>query len=202
MTDPKSKSEFVDMGEHKTHILVNDTRSRESKPALSAGFDLIEFISYKLYMGEIYVIAHNIRSALNVGSIFRTSDGVGVSNIYLTGHTPTPENPKVLKTSLGAEESVPWEKCYNIASLLKKLRNEKIQIVALELASGSIDYKKLKPRFPLALIVGNEVNGLSKNILKYADKIIAIPMYGRKESLNVSVAFGIVVYRIREFREK
>lgn len=152
-------------------------------------------------MKEIYVVIHNIRSALNVGSIFRTSDGAGVSKIYLTGYTPTPENPKVLKTALGAQNSVPWEKYYNIANLLKKLKNKKIQIVALEQTKNSIDYRKFsvrggKPHFPLALIVGNEISGLSDKILKYTDKIIAIPMYGQKESLNVSVAFGIAVYNI------
>jgi len=147
---------------------------------------------------EIYLILHNIRSAYNVGSIFRTADAAGVKKIYLCGYTPTPDNQKVVKTSLGAEKYVPWEYHKQTWQLLKKIKIKKIHIIALEQTKKSVDYRQFKPRFPLALVVGNEVKGLSKKILTYADKIIAIPMYGRKESLNVAVATGIALYKLIE----
>jgi len=147
---------------------------------------------------EVYLILHNIRSAYNVGSIFRTADAAGVKKVYLCGYTPTPDNQKVVKTSLGAEKYIPWEYYKQTWRLLKKLNANGIQIIALEQTKKSADYRQFKPRFPLALVVGNEVRGLSKKILAYVDKIIAIPMYGRKESLNVAVAAGIALYKLIE----
>lgn len=145
---------------------------------------------------EIYLILHNIRSAYNVGSIFRTADAVGVSKIYLCGYTPTPLDEKISKTALGAEKNIPWEQCKQTWRLLDNLKKEGIQIVALEQDQKAVDYRQFKPEFPLALVLGNEVSGLSKEILKYVDKIIAIPMYGQKESLNVGVAAGIALFKI------
>ncbi len=147
----------------------------------------------------MYLILHNIRSAYNVGSIFRTADAAGVDKIYVCGYSPTPADKKVAKTSLGAEKTVPWEYHKQTWQLLKKLKADGMQIVALEQTKKSVDYRRFKPKFPLALIVGNEVRGLSKKILAYADKIIAILMYGEKESLNVAVAAGIMMYKIREY---
>jgi len=147
---------------------------------------------------EVYLILHNIRSAYNVGSIFRTADAAGVKKVYLCGYTPTPDNQKVVKTSLGAEKYILWEYYKQTWRLLKKLNANGIQIVALEQIKKSVDYRRFKPRFPIALMIGNEVRGLSKKILTYADKIIAIPMYGRKESLNVAVAAGIALYKLIE----
>jgi len=147
---------------------------------------------------EIHLILHNIRSAYNVGSIFRTADAARVKKIYLCGYTPTPNNQKIAKTSLGAERYISWEYCKQTWQLLKKLKADGIQIVALEQIKRSENYRKFKPKFPMALMVGNEVKGLSKKILAYADKIIAIPMYGKKESLNVAVATGIALYKLIE----
>jgi len=155
---------------------------------------------------KFYLILHNIRSAYNVGSIFRTADGAGIEKIYLTGYSPAPavkDNPyktkaqKMLaKTALGAEKNVSWKKNKNLDVLIKKLKKEKFQVVALEQDETSVDYRKFKLKFPLALIVGNEVMGLDKRILKKCDQIIEIPMRGEKKSLNVSVATGIVGYKI------
>lgn len=150
---------------------------------------------------ELCLILHNIRSAYNVGSIFRTADGAGVAKIYLCGISPTPEDIKVLKTSLGTEKTVPWEYHKQTWRLLKQLKECGIKIIALEQTPRSIDYKKFKPKFPLAVLVGGEVKGLNKKILSYVDKIIEIPMYGKKESLNVAVATGIALYKIWEFRK-
>lgn len=148
--------------------------------------------------GRIYLILHNIRSLYNVGAIFRTADAAGVSKIYLTGYTPLP----AAKTALGAEKYVPWEKKRNVVKLVKMLKLMKVRVVALEQVKNAIDYRKFKPKFPLALVLGNEVHGLSKPLLKKCDKVIYIPIYGKKESLNVSVAAGVALFSlIRDLRD-
>jgi len=150
---------------------------------------------------------HNIRSAYNVGSVFRTADGAGVSKIFLTGYTPLPYNfqkevyptvaqKMIAKTALGAEKTVSWEKAGNVAQLFGKLKKEGVMIIALEQAKTSVCIDKFKPIFPCALILGNEVKGIDKKILKKTDAIVEIPMRGKKESLNVSVAAGIAIYSI------
>lgn len=145
---------------------------------------------------DFYIVCHNIRSRENVGSIFRTSDAFGVSKIYLTGYTPTPPHEKISKTALGAEKSVLWEKRKSVSALVEELKNKNIKIIALEQASRSVLLKKLKLRFPTALVLGNEVKGLSRSVLQSADAVVEIPMVGKKESLNVAVAFGIAAYHI------
>jgi len=155
----------------------------------------------------LFLILHSVRSAYNVGSIFRTADAAGINKIYVCGYSPTPDNKKVVKTALGAERLVPWEYHKQTWRLMEKLNppsprlrkgRGRVQIVALEQTKKSVDYRRFRPRFPMALVVGNEVKGLSKKILEYADKIIAIPMYGKKESLNVAVATGIAIFKIVE----
>lgn len=148
---------------------------------------------------KFYIICHNIRSRENIGSIFRTSDAFGVSKIYLTGYTPTPPHDKIFKTALGAEKWMPWEQRKSVSGLLKELKKKKVKIIALEQSSKSIPLEKFKPRFPMALIVGNEVRGLSRSTLQKADVAVEIPMLGKKESLNVAVAFGIAAYHVRQF---
>lgn len=147
-----------------------------------------------------YVIAHNIRSLYNVGSIFRIADAFGVAKIYLTGYTGTPGNElhrlRMQKSALGAEKWVQWEHEKSPMKLIKKLRSEGVKILALENARGAINIRKFKPKFPLALVLGEEVRGVSKAMLKLCDQIIEIPMLGKKKSLNVSVAFGIAAYRV------
>lgn len=156
-------------------------------------------------MGLI-VIAHNIRSAHNVGSIFRTADGVGVEKVYLTGYSPspakenvpylTPAQKMIAKTALEAEKHVSWQKISSIGRLLEKLKKDGLVIVALEQDEKSLDYRKFLPHSSVALIVGNEPKGIDGRVLKKCDAIIDIPMKGKKKSLNVSVAFGIAAYRI------
>ncbi len=151
---------------------------------------------------EIYLILHNIRSLHNVGSIFRTADAAGIRKIYLTGYTPAPTDrfgkirPEIAKTALGAEHTVEWQKYHDIGVLLKKLKKEKIRLIAAEQNSKAINYRKFKPSFPLSLIFGNEVRGISFQVLKKCDKIIEIPMKGGKESLNVSVSAGIILFSL------
>jgi len=151
---------------------------------------------------EIYLILHNIRSLHNVGSIFRTADCAGVKKIFLTGYTPAPVDifgktkNEIKKTALGAERTIDWEKYKDIGKLILKLKKQKIKIIALEQSQNSINYKKFRPEFPLALIVGNEVRGISKQILKKCDNTVEIPVAGKKESLNVAVAAGIILFEL------
>ena len=153
---------------------------------------------------KIYPILHNIRSTYNVGAIFRTADAIQIEKLYLTGYTPTPKtNPKEIhKTALRAENFVQWEKYKNISYLLKKFKKQNFQIIAIEQYHKSIPYYKFKPKENLVLIFGNEVRGLNKKILEKTDYILEIPMFGKKESLNVAVAFGIIVYHMRLFFNK
>jgi tRNA G18 (ribose-2'-O)-methylase SpoU len=154
-------------------------------------------------MKEIVAVIHNVRSLHNVGSVFRTADAAGVSKIYLCGITPAPLDrfgkirPQVAKVALGAEKTVPWERIPSpkaILSLLEKLKKEGYEVLAIEQSEGSVPYRKFKSPKKIALIMGNEVKGLPKSVLKTADKILEIPMRGKKESLNVSVAFGVAVF--------
>jgi tRNA G18 (ribose-2'-O)-methylase SpoU len=144
----------------------------------------------------VYIICENIRSIYNVGSIFRTADGLGVQKIFLCGYTGTPDHPKLNKTALGAEKVIPWESHKQAWRLVEKLKKEGVQIVALEKTATSIDIRKFKPKFPLALIVGNEVDGVSPTVLKRCDKVVHIPMVGIKSSFNVASSFGIGVWEI------
>lgn len=148
---------------------------------------------------ELFVICHNVRSRHNVGSIFRTADAAGFSKIFLCGITPAPPHRDIEKVSLGAEKYVKWEKSKDAWRVIKRLKKENFQIISLERVIGSARYDKFKSsKKSIALIVGNEVNGLPKSILKRSDKIIYIPMMGKKESLNVSVAFGIAAYKLNK----
>lgn len=149
---------------------------------------------------EFFVIAHNMRSLYNVGSIFRTADAFGVSKIFLTGYTGRPDNElhrlRMSKSALGAEKWVAWEYQRSPIKLIKELKKQGVNIVALENGAQATPITKFKPKFPLALVLGEEVRGVSKALLRLCDKIIEIPMLGKKESLNVSVAFGVAAYRI------
>ena len=149
-----------------------------------------------------YIVCDNIRSLENIGSIFRTADALGINKIFLCGISGKPPNSKISKTALGAENWIPWEYHWQVWKVIEKLKKEKFLIVALEQTENSLSYNKFKPRFPIALVIGNEIKGVSKSVLKRADKIISLPMFGKKESLNVAVAFGIAGYEINKSRIK
>ncbi len=150
---------------------------------------------------EIFLLLHNIRSVYNVGAIFRTADAVGVSKIFLSGYTPAPvdrfNNPRkdFAKSALGSEHSVAWEYVKSPGTLISRLKKEEIQIISLEQVNNSVDYKKVKLTTKTLVIFGNEVTGVSASMLKESDVIAEIPMRGKKESLNVSVSAGIVLFR-------
>ena len=154
---------------------------------------------------EIILVLHNIRSAHNVGSIFRTADAAGVKKIYLCGITPTPldrfgrPRQDLAKVSLGAEKMVAWEYAKSASRLLGNLKKDGYKIFAVEQFPKSTPYHKFdikSKKLKAALVFGNEVRGLPPSVLKKADKILEIPMCGKKESLNVSVACGVTLFRL------
>ena len=153
-------------------------------------------------MKDLVIILDNIRSVHNVGSIFRTAETAGVSKIYCIGTTATPNDrfgnkrSDFAKVALGAEDLVAWEYALSGLSLVKKLRKDGYTIIALEQDKRSVSFRKIKLGKKNALIVGNEVGGVSKNLLKLSDQIAEIPMKGKKESLNVAVATGIMLFAI------
>jgi 23S rRNA (guanosine2251-2'-O)-methyltransferase len=156
-----------------------------------------------MFAQELYVVCHNIRSLYNVGSIFRTADAAAVTRLYLCGYTGHPPRREISKVALGAEKTVLWERHAQTWRLLERLKAGGVQIVALEnnIASPSTELYRFRPQFPVALLLGNEVSGLSPALLERADCIVHIPMYGQKESLNVAVACGIAVYELNRGRK-
>ena len=139
----------------------------------------------------------NIRSAHNVGAVFRTSDSAGIDHIYICGITPTPDIQKVAKTALGAEKTVSWSQHWNGVEVIKSAQENGKQVLSLECNAGSIslfDVFEDLPEIPTLLVLGNEKTGIDPEILSQCDQMICIPMMGQKKSLNVSVAFGIAVY--------
>lgn len=157
-------------------------------------------------MPGIFLICHNIRSLHNVGAIFRSAEVLGVSRLYLTGYTATPLDKlgkvrrEVAKTALGAEETVSWKRVSQIGPLLATIRRQGIQVVALENVKDAVPLHRFRPRYPVALVLGNEVRGLSRAVLSRADAVVRIPSYGRNESLNVAVACGVALYALRARR--
>ena len=149
---------------------------------------------------KFYIIAHNIRSLYNIGTMFRTADAMGVDRLFLTGYSGQPPRKEISKVALGAEDSVPWQHYKNLSYLLKKLKSRGVNIVALEIDDKAKNYLDFKPKFPLALIVGNEVSGVSKSIIDKVDQTIYLPMHGIKESLNVGVAMAVAGYHIISHR--
>ena len=151
----------------------------------------------------LYVALNNIRSLYNVGSIFRTADAFGVDKIILGGYTGTPPRKEITKVALGAEKYIKWEKSFNLHTRLLELKNQGFEIIGLENNNFKIktsNLNKFKLKLPAVLVLGNEVKGITPAVLKKIDRFIEIPMKGIKESLNVSVAFGIALYAIKEKR--
>jgi tRNA G18 (ribose-2'-O)-methylase SpoU len=159
---------------------------------------------------HLAVITHDIRSVHNVGSIFRTADAAGVEKIFLCGITPAPVDrfkevrADFAKVALGAEQYISWESAKTTTAVVKKLKGEGYQIFALEQSKRSMPYYEVardarlaRSGARVAIILGNEVKGLPPSILRSADRILEIPMLGKKESLNVAVAFGIVAFGLR-----
>ena len=148
----------------------------------------------------VQALLDNIRSSLNVGSMFRTADGAGVTHLHLCGITPAPDHPKVAKTALGAEYSVPWTQYWDALEAAASLKQGGFELWALEGGPRSesiFNAAKELPEKPLLLVVGNEVSGVDPGLLELCPRVVSIPMQGAKQSLNVAVAFGIAVYTLR-----
>lgn len=168
-------------------------------------------------MNNIILIAHNIRSLFNIGSLFRSADCFGVSKIYLTGYTAQPPRKEISKTALGADQTVPWEYSKQLPRVIRALQSEHVTVVGLETSTmatslpefilncppltrfAKAEARRAKGRIEegLAFIVGNEVTGLTPAHLKLCNHIVQIPMLGSKESLNVAIAASIAMYAIR-----
>lgn len=149
----------------------------------------------------VVLVLDHVRSAYNTGAFFRTADAAGVERLYLCGITAAPANAAVRKTALGAEETVPWE--YNADALipLRSLHARGFEIAAIETSDRAVDLFDWRPRFPLCVVFGNEVDGLTPSVLEACDTHVRLPMLGRKHSLNVATAGGVVVYEIlRKYR--
>jgi tRNA G18 (ribose-2'-O)-methylase SpoU len=165
--------------------------------------DEIEKKRLKLEMADgaarvpIVVLVDSVRSLYNVGSIFRTSDGAMIQKLLLTGYTPHPPRKEIEKTALGATKSVPWEYIRNPLEAIASLKRSGFRIYSLELTDRSIPYTDVPyDAFPLCLIIGNEITGVSQTILHECDGAIDIPMFGTKQSLNVAVAYGIALFEL------
>jgi 23S rRNA (guanosine2251-2'-O)-methyltransferase len=146
---------------------------------------------------EIVVVLDNVRSALNVGAIFRTCDGAGVKKLILGGITPFPPHKKLVKTALGAEEFVTWEHSKDLTETIKKYKKEGFCVYSIEQNPSSINHTGENYSDKVLLIFGNEILGVNSELLKLSDRIIEIPMLGKKNSLNVATTVGIIVYHLR-----
>lgn len=164
---------------------------------------------------QIVVIAHNIRSIYNIGSIFRTCDGFGIDHLYITGYSPYPELPdydprmphtiekltrQIHKTAIGAEQTVEFSHHDDVRRLVGELKDDGFEIYALEQTTKSIPVYESRPSNKVALLLGEEIDGVAIDLLRMSDVAIEIPMYGTKESFNVSVATGIALYALREHK--
>lgn len=144
----------------------------------------------------IYVVVENVRSLFNVGAIFRTADGVCVTRIYLTGFTGCPPRKEIRRVALGAEDVVSWTYCCSSLEAIEDLHRQGVQVVALEQAETSVDFRRFPYRLPVGFVVGHEVDGVRPETMEACDGIVQIPMLGHKVSLNVSVASGVMCYEL------
>lgn len=147
----------------------------------------------------VVVVLNSIRSSYNVGSIFRTSDGAMIKKLYLCGYTPHPPKKDVLKTALGSQDSVDWEFIEDPIEVVTKLKKKGYTICALEQTDDNISYSEVtKSNLPLCLIVGNEISGVTQDLIDLCDISIEIPQFGIKQSLNVAVAYGVAIFELRK----
>jgi 23S rRNA (guanosine2251-2'-O)-methyltransferase len=145
----------------------------------------------------VYGLLDNIRSAWNVGSMFRTADAAGLSGLYLCGLTAVPPRPDIEKTALGASLTVPWDPWPDTLAAVRAIRARGIEVVALERDPRAEPFAHRRYRFPLCFVVGHERRGIDDAVLAACDGVVAIPMHGQKDSLNVAVSFGIMAYQAR-----
>lgn len=156
---------------------------------------LTEEEALKIQRNPVSVLCDNIRSIFNVGAIFRTSDSILAEKIYLTGYTPHPPRKEIEKVALGATRTVPWEYYKDPLEAVDKIKSNGVKVAVLEQTdSRNLIWDVDTCDFPMCLVLGNEITGVSEDIIKKADMSFEIPMFGFKQSLNVSVAYGIAAY--------
>ena len=154
-----------------------------------------------LNRNPVFVILDNVRSALNVGAVFRSCDATLVKKLYLCGITAYPPHNKIPKTAIGATEVVPWEYAKDTIEVVKKLKKEGFTIASIEITSTSVNYSDFKFPKPIAIVLGHEIHGVSEEVQKLSDVTLDIPMLGRANSLNIATTTGIVLYEIiRQWR--
>lgn len=144
----------------------------------------------------LQVIAHDIRSCENIGALFRTCEFLGVEKLWLTGYTPAPPDAKVLKTALGAEQSLAWEKQVEVSKVVKRLKAKGFDLVGLELDKRAKELSRYRGSKKIALLLGNEVTGIPASLLDQCDDLVMIKPRGKKESLNVTIAAAIACWKV------
>jgi 23S rRNA (guanosine2251-2'-O)-methyltransferase len=150
----------------------------------------------------VSILLDNVRSMYNVGAFFRTADAAGCERLYLCGITGRPPKRAITKTALGAEEAVPWDNPAAPCALVQNLREQNYEIAAVETSVHAVDLFDWQPRFPLCVLFGHEVDGLRPDLLALCDTHVRIPMLGRKHSLNVATAGGVVLFELlRKYRQ-
>lgn len=149
----------------------------------------------------VCVLLDNVRSMYNVGSFFRTGDAVGLEMLMLTGITACPPKKAITKTALGAEETVPWRQARDATPELQGLRESGYEIAAIETSAHAVDLFDWQPHFPVCLVFGHETDGIQPQVLALCDTFVRIPMLGRKHSLNVATAGGVLLFELlRKYR--
>ena len=153
---------------------------------------------------DLYIILDNVLDTYNVGAIFRLADAVAAKKIFLCGYTETPPNSRIKKASINTTEWVDWQHFDDAKSAIQRLKTEvlRLRVVAIEQSSKSIPYTEANYEFPIALVVGNETHGVSKEVLEIADQIVELPLFGVNISLNVMVSLAIVLYKTIEYNSK
>ena len=149
---------------------------------------------------QVEALLDNVRSTFNVGAMFRTADGAGLRRMHLCGITPTPENPKIGKTALGAEDALPWKYHLNALDAADAIKTQGLRLWALEggeQAQSLFDMAPDLPGAPILLVVGNELSGVDPDLLERCERVVSIPMQGSKRSLNMAIAFGVAAYFLR-----
>ncbi len=169
---------------------MNRTGNDKGTPPPAASPSLVERI-------PVYALLDNIRSAWNVGSMFRSADAAGLAGMYLTGMTCTPPRPDLEKTALGATESVPWDYFQDPLAAVQAVKEAGRSLVVLEQTPDACDWQRHSFAFPCCFVVGHEVRGVQPGIIALADQVVEIPMAGLKKSLNVAVSFGVLAFAVR-----
>jgi len=158
-------------------------------------------IKKSLKKNPIYIILDNVLDTYNVGAIFRLADAIAAEKVFLCGLTETPPNPKIKKASVNTWQWVNWEYAESAAQAIQNLKSkvQNIKTYSIEQAKGSVPLAKFKPEFPAAIVVGNETNGITQDVLDMSDAVVELPMYGINNSLNVMVTLGIVLYHLSDY---